>query len=193
MHLTWPSFSWCNWRIDWEVGTVALHFIWYRLNHNFVERRMMWCFGNIWMKLYLEKIKTTAIIIWFDIPNIYNFIQHIFSQTIDFYLSNRVLYKQNWQLPQSFLLGLSWWGNQYLHCFVFVIWLFGQKYTRNAKNPFDHIFHFLWNLRIGIKTYIKPNYVSIYLRQNQEFFVFKVCWLYSRSAEGGIASGMKDS
>ena len=41
--------------------------------------------------------------------------------------------------------------------------------------------------------YIKPNYVSGYLIQNQEYFILKVCWLYSRCAEGGIASGMKDS
>ena len=56
------------------------------------------------MKLYLENNKIIAIIIRFDIPNIYNFIQHIFSQTIDFYLSYRVFYKQNWQLPQIFQL-----------------------------------------------------------------------------------------
>ena len=39
------------------------------------------------MKLYLENTKITAIITRSDIPNIYSFIQHIFSQTIEFYLS----------------------------------------------------------------------------------------------------------
>ena len=39
----------------------------------------------------------------------------------------------------------------------------------------------------------EPNYVSSYMRQNQEYYILKVCWLYARSAVGGIASGMKDS
>ena len=46
---------------------------------------------------------------------------------------------------------------------------------------------------IQTAAYNGAHRVSSYLRQNQENFSLKVCWLYSRSAEGGIASGMKDS